>query len=723
VNYVTKEGGENFSFSLRSYVGEYLSSRNDLFNNIDDFDPLNRKRVEATFGGNIAFLDNTKFFISGIFEDHKGLYYGQQLYNTTDSYLAPDGFRGEDPRNGGATDPYFFNPFDPESKGLRTGDSAWVAMDPKQDWNIQANISHNFGSLIKLKYEVVFDKGRSREFAPGYSLLRGRKYLFNPDGLGTDYSTGLIQSLDLTHTVSNTTFYTLKGSFSWNQSKHYLYEDINDSRYLPEFYRKSIGTTLYYAGGTDNFISDRSTKTYTIKGDIVSQLFKVHEVKAGFEYRKHNLKRLAYTLEFFKNDGTVLSTNDLLYKESLDVLRGKIYSVDIFDKEPTQFAAYIQDKIELAKTLILNAGLRYEYFDAASLYNPNLSELLDNQKFGYLTDGSIDAEAKHMFSPRLSVSYPITDRGVIRFSYGHFYQIGSLSNLYRNDIRWVANTGTTPRFGNPNVNPERSIQYEIGLQQQLTDDFKFDLTGFYKDVRDYIFTQTVFTQNAREYRVLTNLSYANVKGITLSFIKRRSPGSLFSATLDYTFQAAEGNRTQPEEDLFFSEAAGKQTETYLVPLSFDRSHLINGTITLSEPGDWSAGVIYNMQTGTPYTPELPPTLSTITYEQTSANKPFQWNVDLKVEKFLELAGVDFSVFVQVKNLFDTENQRYVWANSGESLENAEEKLTAIQFSELERRIAEDEGLFDQSYIDDYYSREERLSRPREVRLGFSLFIN
>ena len=134
----------------------------------------------------------------------------------------------------------------------------------------------------------------------------------------------------------------------------------------------------------------------------------------------------------------------------------------------------------------------------------------------------------------------------------------------------------SPTFGNPNVNPQRSIQYEIGLQQQLTDDFKFDLTGYYKDVRDYIFTQTVYTEKARQYRILTNLAYSNVRGITLSFLKRRSADGLFSATLDYTFQVAEGNRTEPQEDLFFSEASGKQTETYLVSLSFDRPHLING---------------------------------------------------------------------------------------------------------------------------------------------------
>ena len=726
VNYVTKEGGDRYSFSLRGYAGEFLSSNKDLFKNIEDIDPLNKKRLEFTFGGKVPISENTKFFISGIFEDEKGLYYGQRLYNPTDSYLTAEAFRTDDPRQGNARSPYYFNPYSPTSTGLPTGDSALVAMDPSQNWNLQANISHSFSSLIKVKYEIVYEKGKSSPFGPGYDLNRGRRYLFNPDGLGDDYSNGIIQSIDLTHTLNNTTFYTLKGSFSWNNSKYYLYEDPNDIRYLPNFYSQSIGTTLYYSGGTDNFRSDRTTKTMSFKGDIVSQLFNVHEVKAGFEIRSHDLTYEAYSIEFLKADGTSLSASDLLYGgfSVEDAIRLPIYSVDSFlEKKPLQMAAYIQDKIELAKTLILNAGLRYEYFDPKSNYSYNLSDNLDEEISGELDSYVKKAEVKHMFSPRLSVSYPITDRGVIRFSYGHFYQIGSLSNLYRNDLRFVQNAATNARFGNANVDPERSVQYEFGLQQQLTDDFKFDLTGFYKDVRDYIYTQTVFSNNAREYSVLTNLAYANVKGITLSFIKRQSPGSLFSATLDYTFQTAEGNRTEPSEDLFFSEAAGRQTETYLVPLSFDRSHLINGTITLSDPRNWSAGVVYTLQTGTPYTPALPPTLSTITYEQTSGTKPFQWNVDLKFEKFFNVDPFDLSVFIQVKNLFDTENQRYVWASSGEALENAEEKINASQFEDLRRRTVEDPGLFDESYIDNYYRREERVSTPREVRVGFSILFN
>lgn len=726
VNYVTKEGGDKYTGSIRAYAGDYATNRKTLFYNIDDIDVLNRSRIEATAGGPVPLSSGTKFFVSGIYENFKGTYYGKRYYNPTDSYLTPDNFRSSDKRYGKATGAYFFNPFSKNSSGLNTGDSAAVAMNPSESMNIQANISQKIGSLIKLKYEFVFDKGQSKD------MDYFRSYMFNPDGYGTDYSTGNVHSLDLTHTVSDNTFYTLKASYSYNQAEHYLYADDNDPRYMPSFFRRTIGNTSFYAGGTDNYRSKRSTSTISFKGDLVSQLWGTHEVKAGFEYRQHKVRRYGRTLEFFKLSKigqaympVALSVSDLLYNDSLQVVRGYTSDPSTYEREPLQISGYVQDKIELAKTLILNVGLRYEYFDPKSDYNAELSRDITESQSGYIVHYMKKADPKHMISPRFSVSYPITDRGVIRFSYGHFYQIGSLSELYNNYQMWVANISSVPTFGNADVKPQKSVQYEIGLQQQLTDDFKFDLTGYYKDVRDYIFTQTVYTQKARQYDVLTNLAYSNVKGITLSFMKRRSPGSIFSATLDYTFQIAEGNRTEPEEDLFFSEASGKQTETYLVPLSFDRAHLINGTVTLSEPEDWSIGFVYNVQTGTPYTPALPPSLSTITYEQRSAAKSMQWNVDFKAEKFFKLGSISYSVFLQIENLFDTENETSVWASSGRALSNVEQTLQANQFNDLRSRIARgDAGMIGSGYLDNYYSwRPERVNRPREVRLGFSILFN
>ncbi|MBU2491270.1 MAG: TonB-dependent receptor [Bacteroidetes bacterium] len=724
VNYVTKEGSDKFTFSLRAYGGDYTTSRTDLFTNLDQIEALNRGRVEATLGGPIPITESTRFFFSGVYEDFKGSYYGYRMYNPSDSYLTPDNFKSTDPRYGDATGAFIFNPFDKNGNGMPTGDKEFVAMNPNNTLNLQFNISQRFGSLVKLKYEFVYDKAKSKDF--------DRDYLFNPDGVSWDYSSGVINTLDFTHTLNDKTFYTLKGSYSFNRGESYLYEDPNDPGYLPSFYRKTIGNTTYYAGGTENDIVKRTTTTYSVKGDIVSQMFGVHEIRAGFEFRKHNVNRNGFTLEFFKYKDingmpsiTSLSVNDVLYDSSLSIFRGGIQSVSTYEKEPVQGSIYILDKMELAKTLILNIGFRYEFFDAASDYSYDISKDITETQSGFMNNYIKPAEVKHMFSPRFSVSYPITDRGVIRFSYGHFYQIGNLEELYRNDVRWVANVATIPRFGNPNVNPQKSVQYEIGLQQQLTDDFKMDLTAYYKDVRDYIFTQNVYTEKARQYRILTNLAYSNVRGVTLSLLKRRSPGSLFAATLDYTFQIAEGNRTEPEVDLFFSEAAGKQTETFLVPLSFDRSHLINGTFSLSDPNSWSLGVIYNIQAGTPYTVSLPPSLSTITYEQHSATKSMQWEVDLKFEKFFSIGALKYSVFINVNNVFDTQNDRSVYASSGKALSNVEQELNANQFNDLRSRISRgDQGMIDESYLDNYYSqRSERVNRPREVRLGFSIIFN
>ena len=73
-----------------------------------------------------------------------------------------------------------------------------------------------------------------------------------------------------------------------------------------------------------------------------------------------------------------------LYDSNLTIIRRELLSSSTYNKNPIQGSAYIQDKIELAKTMILNIGLRYEYFDAASQYNYNISKDLTESLSGYL---------------------------------------------------------------------------------------------------------------------------------------------------------------------------------------------------------------------------------------------------------------------------------------------------------------------------------------------------
>ncbi|MEN8191206.1 MAG: TonB-dependent receptor [Bacteroidota bacterium] len=718
VNYVTKEGGNKLSFSLRGYAGDYVTSRTELFENIDEIDPLNRGRLEATIGGPLIF-QSLKFFVSGVYENYGGLYYGKRLYNTTDSYLSREAFASGDYRKESPDKPYWFNPYSvTDSTGLPTGDGEYVAMNPSTSLNLQGNVSFNITTLMKLKYEAVFNKGDWKNYNFAWQ--------YNPDGRGTNYQDGLVQTIDFTHTVSQNVFYTLKASHGYNQVKYYLYEDEGDTNYLPSIYELGISNTGFVAGGTHRYRSDRKTTTMTVKGDLVAQMGN-HELKFGFEGRQHNLELESYNVEILKANGSKISNADMINDPYQELIRRKPTSLALlteYDKDPVDAAVYIVDKMELAKRFIFNVGLRYEYFDPKAQYNSDMSGNLEDLGSGKMSDSLKDATAKHYLSPRLSISYPITAESVIRFSYGHFYQNGSLSSLYRNPEFFVTNVGSVPTFGNPNVEMQRSVQYELGLQHQLMPNLKMELTGYYKDVRDYIQFQTVKTlSGTREYSVLTNLAYSNVRGVSFRLERRRAPEDMFYATMDYTYQIAEGNRTEPADWMFFSEASGKQTETYLVPMSFNRSHVINISFGLYKHENWTLGLIYNLQSGKPYTPNYPPSISTRIFIQNESNQLTQNTLDFKFEKFFRTGDFKWSLFLWVANVLDFQNELSVWASSGRALTSVLEETDASIYDDIRGRIESDPGLFDMSAIDNYYARPDRVSRPREIRLGFSVIFN
>ncbi len=727
VNYVTRDGGSRWAGSVKYYTGDHVSNHSDLFFNIDKFNLSNVNRTELTIGGPVLG-DELSFFASGVYNWNGGHIYGQRIYVPGDSYLSREGFPSGDVRRGDASSPYYFGPALHDTTdlvGLPSGDGGIVALNWSRSYNIQGNLSWRVFPEMKLKYEFIHNFDESPDGSTTYSDPFAVRY--KPDGRALSRGEGYMHAIELTHTLTPEMFYTVKASYLTDKGTSWAYDSPNDPRYLPTYYLRSFTNTGFLTGGTDPARFSRYTKTYSGKIDLVAQLWGNHEVKAGFEVRKHKLIVESYTLQFVDpNDPnaepsfTNAIANGNVFLPTLPSFDG---GYTYYTRSPLQMAAYVQDKIELFESIILNLGVRYEYFDPSAQFNDSLSQELTLQEGIFVQRGLKEASAKHMVSPRISVSYPITDQGTIRFSYGHFYQIGSLSSLYRNP-NFRAPLGTTPSFGNPDVNPQRSVQYELGLQQGLTEDLKVEITGYYKDVRDYIYSQRVITARGdKQYNLLTNLSYANTRGISISLLKRRSADNLLSATIDYTFQVAEGNRTLPTDEIFFNEQQGRLSQTYLVPLSFDRSHTITSTVALSQPDDWSVSMIGYLRTGTPYTPEFPSNVVPITFTQNSDHQPMQWNVDLKIEKFFKLGPLNYSVFIQVDNLFDAENELYVYANSGRALYNISETLQPELLSDIRNRILRgDPGMIPLSGVDTYYQNPGNISTPRLIRVGASILF-
>ncbi|HEX3074224.1 MAG TPA: TonB-dependent receptor, partial [Ignavibacteriales bacterium] len=375
---------------------------------------------------------------------------------------------------------------------------------------------------------------------------------------------------------------------------------------------------------------------------------------------------------------------------------------------PFQIAAYVQDKIEL-DYLIMNVGLRFDYFEPDGKYiiDPNNIAVLDDMKPPFPDSLFGTAKSKYQFSPRIGISYPLSDNGAIHVSYGHFFQVPAFEYLYRNPNFRIPLTGSYPSqigntIGNADLKPQQTTMYEVGLQQALTDEIGVTLTAYQKDIRNLLGVEIHIKNDFKKFSKLINKDYGQVKGITLSFEKRFING--FGASVDYTYQVAKGNSSDPNAAFDKAQANPPIEEnTQLVSLDWDRRHTLNFTLTGGIPGDFIASCVGQLGSGFPYTPSIQ---NQRTGLENSDSRPSTFNVDLYLTKYVNMFGNQLSIFMKVYNLFDTANERDVFSDTGR----------AGYTLEVERDQTPPRGL---NTLQEFFTRPDFYSSPRQIIVGVS----
>jgi len=258
------------------------------------------------------------------------------------------------------------------------------------------------------------------------------------------------------------------------------------------------------------------------------------------------------------------------------------------------------------------------------------------------------------------------------------------------------------RYTNPGLKSERTVAYEFGVKQQLSIDIALDVTTYYKDVRNLIGTEIFDIGNGNKYSQFVNRDYGNVKGIIVSLEKRHTSG--FSATLDYTFQIAKGNASDPNSVFLDNQTDPPlESQKQLAPLDWDRRHSLNITATIGSPTDFTVTLVGRLASGLPYTPAFQ---NQRTGLLNSDKRPMTVNLDLYASKYLTVFGYSLSVFTKVYNVFDTKNELDVFSDTGRAGYSLDAK-----FSGSPRGI---------NTIEEYYTRPEYYSAPRQVILGFGI---
>ncbi len=371
--------------------------------------------------------------------------------------------------------------------------------------------------------------------------------------------------------------------------------------------------------------------------------------------------------------------------------------------DPVWWGLFVEDKMEF-ESLVVVSGLRLDYFDPKfNNFPTDIEDPVVDQTTGGEVKNPTSVGAKYYWSPRIGIAYPITHKDALYFNYGKTFQVPQFQYMYRN-INWDF-SGAFPIVGNPDILPEMTTSYELGVRHQMGNNWRLEVKGFYKDINGLVDTKQIWIKANQYYTRHINGDYGNVKGFEIDLFKRFN--KLFGGNVNYTYSIAKGKSSSATQNYSYTWASQviPREESYL---DWDQRHTINASINLLVPYIWT-NVNTTMQygSGLPYSP--PP--KSADPEVNTKRLPSTFTVNLYADKTIPLKGfgenTSVSFFIWVDNLFDTKNVQGIadesWYDQfAEYQSQYEAGNTAVYPSEDDNNGIDDDG---DGYIDETFSQE------------------
>jgi outer membrane receptor protein involved in Fe transport len=644
VNAVLRSGGEKFQWDAETFAGGYYFNDGERlkFDPISggffkDFErrlvpfelrPADLQNYQLTMSGP-AGLPGTRFLVTGRYYHFDDWVQGTRLFVPTDTS-------------------------DFEKKIFRpTGDRESVPLAFSREWSGVVKLTNHSLKNMDLGYQAILNAihGRRSNYA----------FRFNPDGLKQQRTVSIVHGVDFTRTLGKSSFLNLNLRQNYFRYRDMVYgagfrlfggddpnRGLNDQRYDAAGKPQGDPDFLFgaYMQGVDLDRFTQTTNALVAKGTYESQVNRLHHVKLGAEYQ--------FTLLQFGHPGHLVFTT-VPGQEKQQLVRHVNEPPDyqaVSEYRPVVAAGFAQDEVEW-NNLRLRGGLRFDFFDARAFLPGDLANPA-NSIAGQPTPPARATRNKLSFAPRLGVSYPVTRDAALFFAYGHFYQMPALGTMFDNadyDILATLQSGGIDYgvLGNPDVRPERSVQYQFGYKQAVTDWLGVDVSMFYKDIRDLLGVEFVSTYNGAEYARLTNVDFGNVIGFTLALDQRQL--GWVSTAMDYTWQLAQGNSSDPRETATRA-SAGEDPRPRVAPLNWDQRHTFNLTVNVAWPRAFSSSAVLRAAAGQPYTPALTAGFAG-GIETNSGRKPSAVVLDLRGERPWKFSGLDTRLFARVFNVFDS----------------------------------------------------------------------
>ena len=361
-------------------------------------------------------------------------------------------------------------------------------------------------------------------------------------------------------------------------------------------------------------------------------------------------------------------------------------------------------------------------------------------------DGSFEDYAPQVsWMPRLAFSFPISDEANFFVHYDVLVQRPP-SNTIATALDYYYWAEGPPQ-NNPNLKPEKTIDFEVGFKQKVSNSSAITLSAYYKELRDMIQSQTY--QNVpgvpgNRYESYGNQDFGTVKGFSFSYDLRRTENLEMTAAYTIQFADGTGSSATSQTDLNIN---GRGNLRYLSPLSFDERHRLSvnldyrygsgkqyngpklfGADILSDAG---INVQGNAASGRPYTKEVKPQRygsDGIGGAINGARLPWNFTLDMRIDKSFRIGGNEgakplyANVYLRIENLFDARNVIDVYHASGSAYDDGF-LVTPDGQSSIQTLIDSGRGDDVDDYLLSYQWGElntDFFTIPRRIYLGASL---
>lgn len=368
-----------------------------------------------------------------------------------------------------------------------------------------------------------------------------------------------------------------------------------------------------------------------------------------------------------------------------------------------------------------------------------------------------DYDPQINFMPRVAFSFPISDMANFFAHYDVLTQRPpsrlrmNIFDYYFMDI----NTGGV--LNNPNLKPEKTIDYELGFTQVLNEQQNSALTlsAFYRELRNMIQITRFSYAYPVSYTSFGNIDFGTVTGFSVAYDLRRTNNVTLNANYTLSFANGTGSSDGDAQNIISNSTQPNLRNT--VPLSFDQRHNIVANVDYSygDGKDYNgptlngkkifanagANLTFRATSGTPYSRQGnisqeasigASKISVLSGSLNGSRLPFQYRFDLRVQKsfpvtFKKASGEgeaaeksgkkgNLNIYLQVLNLLNAKNIISVYRATGNPSDDG--FLTDAASNSVINSFPSPQAFVDQYSIK--VNNPNNYSLPRRMRIGVTL---